>query len=167
MDAVRTPIGSFRSKLSKLSAPELGAITVKAVLERTKVPADAVQGLSSAIYSINDLYILEVFYGNVIQANLGQAPARQVALKGGLSPATAVTTVNKVCSSGLKSVILAAQQIQLNHQQVCLAGGMESMSNCPFYLSRDSPSYGHFQALDSILKVCQFSSSKSMINVNL
>lgn len=68
LDALRTPIGSFRSKLSKLSAPELGAITVKKVLERTKVPAEAVQ---------------EVFYGNVIQANLGQAPARQVALKGG------------------------------------------------------------------------------------
>lgn len=69
MDAVRTPIGSFRSKLAKLTAPELGALTVKAVLERTKFPANAVQ---------------EVFYGNVIQANLGQAPARQVALKGGM-----------------------------------------------------------------------------------
>jgi len=137
LDAVRTPIGSFRSKLAKLSAPELGAITIKSVLERTKVPAEAVQ---------------EVFYGNVIQANLGQAPARQAALKGGLSNGTAVTTINKVCSSGLKSIMLGAQQIQLDHQQVVLAGGMESMSNCPFYLPRDSPSYGHYQALDSILK---------------
>ena len=101
---------------------------MKELLKRSKVPADAVQ---------------EVFYGSVLQANLGQAPARQVALNGGtsrfrlsvqfheqlsagLSPSTAVTTVNKVCSSGLKSVMLAAQQIQLNHQQVCIGGGMES-----------------------------------------
>ncbi|KAI6194081.1 hypothetical protein M3Y96_01086900 [Aphelenchoides besseyi] len=137
LDAVRTPIGAFRSKFVNVPATELGATAIKAVLNRTKVPAEAVQ---------------EVFFGNVLQANVGQAPARQAALKGGLSASTAVTTVNKVCSSGLKSVMLAAQQIELNHQQLAIGGGMESMSNAPFYIPRGDTQYGGFQALDSILK---------------
>ncbi|KAI6196640.1 Acetyl-CoA acetyltransferase A, mitochondrial [Aphelenchoides besseyi] len=137
LDAVRTPIGAFRSKFVNVPATELGATAIKAVLNRTKVPAEAVQ---------------EVFFGNVLQANVGQAPARQAALKGGLSASTAVTTVNKVCSSGLKSVMLAAQQIELDHQQLAIGGGMESMSNAPFYIPRGDTQYGGFQALDSILK---------------
>ncbi|CAD5211901.1 unnamed protein product [Bursaphelenchus okinawaensis] len=137
LGAVRTPVGSFRSALAPLSAPELGAIAIKGVLEKTKVPAEQVQ---------------EIFFGNVLQAGVGQAPARQAVLKAGLSPSTAVTTVNKVCASGLKSIMLAAQQIQLDHQQVCIGGGMESMSNAPFYLNRNDPPYGGFKAEDSILK---------------
>ncbi|CAD5215949.1 unnamed protein product [Bursaphelenchus xylophilus] len=137
LGAVRTPVGSFRSSLASLSAPELGSVAIKGVLEKTKVPAEQVQ---------------EIFFGNVLQANVGQAPARQAVLRAGLSPSTAVTTVNKVCSSGLKSIMLAAQQIQLDHQKLCIGGGMESMSNAPFYISRNEPTYGGFKAEDSILK---------------
>ncbi|KAI1718499.1 acetyl-CoA acetyltransferase [Ditylenchus destructor] len=137
LSACRTPIGSFRSQLASLSAPELASIAIKGVLERANVPASAVQ---------------EVFIGNVCQANVGQAPARQAALRAGLDVSTAVTTVNKVCSSGLKSIILAAQQLQLNHQQVCIGGGMESMSQVPFYLPRGETQYGGFQVVDGIVK---------------
>lgn len=146
LDAVRTPVGGFRSKFASLTAPDLGATAIRAVLERTKVPADAVQ---------------ELYFGNVLQAGVGQAPARQAALKGGaflharliptcsrpgLSTATAVTTVNKVCSSGLKSVMLAANEIRLGNQDVVIGGGMESMSNAPFYVKRGEIPYGGFKA---------------------
>ncbi|KAI6226222.1 Acetyl-CoA acetyltransferase, mitochondrial [Aphelenchoides fujianensis] len=137
LDAVRTPIGGFRSKFTNISAPELGATAIRAVLERTKVPADAVQ---------------EVYFGNVLQAGVGQAPARQAALKGGLSTATAVTTVNKVCSSGLKSVMLGANEIRLGNQDVVIGGGMESMSRAPLYVPRGETAYGGFKVEDSILK---------------
>uniref|UniRef100_A0A915DZ14 acetyl-CoA C-acetyltransferase n=1 Tax=Ditylenchus dipsaci TaxID=166011 RepID=A0A915DZ14_9BILA len=94
----------------------------------------------------------KVFIGQVCQANVGQAPARQAVLGAGLETSTAVTTVNKVCSSGLKAIMLAAQQLQLNHQQVVIGGGMESMSQVPFYLPRGETTYGGFQVIDGIVK---------------
>ncbi|KAH7680503.1 CBN-KAT-1 protein, partial [Aphelenchoides avenae] len=137
LSAVRTPIGSYRSALASVPAPELATVAIKASLERANVPANAVQ---------------EVFIGQVCQANVGQAPARQAALGAGLDVSTAVTTVNKVCSSGLKSIMLAAQQLQLDHQQVVIGGGMESMSQVPFYLSRGDLPYGGTQIIDGIVK---------------
>ncbi|TMS34798.1 hypothetical protein L596_002315 [Steinernema carpocapsae] len=137
LGAARTPIGSFRSSLASVSAPELCSIAIKATLERSGVPVSAVQ---------------ETFIGNVCQANLGQAPARQASLGAGLDKSTAVTTVNKVCSSGLKSIMLAAQQCQLDHQQVTIGGGMESMSQVPFYVARGDTTYGGFQVIDGIVK---------------
>ena len=137
LSACRTPIGSFRSKLAPLTAPELAIVAIKDALERANIPASAVQ---------------EVFLGQVYQANVGQAPARQAALGAGLDISTAVTTINKVCSSGLKSIMLAAQQIQLNHQQCVIGGGMESMSQVPFYLPRGETTYGGFKVLDGILR---------------
>ncbi|VDM69754.1 unnamed protein product [Strongylus vulgaris] len=101
--AARTPIGSFRSQLAAVSAPELGSIAIKAAVERSGVNLDNVQ---------------EVYMGQVCQANVGQAPARQATLGAGLSTTTIVTTVNKVCSSGLKAIMLAAQQIQTGSQDV-------------------------------------------------
>uniref|UniRef100_A0A914ZAI2 acetyl-CoA C-acetyltransferase n=1 Tax=Panagrolaimus superbus TaxID=310955 RepID=A0A914ZAI2_9BILA len=136
LSAIRTPIGSFRSSLASLTAPQLGSITIKAALEKANVQASEVQ---------------EVFFGQVCQANAGQAPARQAALGAGLDKSVAVTTVNKVCSSGLKSVMLAAQQCQLNHQQVAIGGGMESMSNVPYYVPRGETAYGGFKVIDGIV----------------
>src|SRR5256886_3085863 len=117
--AARTPIGKFLGALSTLSAPELGAIAIREALKRSKVPADDVQ---------------EVIMGHVIQGGTGQAPARQAALKGGLPPTVPVVTVNKVCGSGLKAVMLASQAIKAGDAQVIVAGGQESMSNAPYYV---------------------------------
>ncbi|KAK5980334.1 Acetyl-CoA C-acetyltransferase, partial [Trichostrongylus colubriformis] len=130
--AARTPIGSFRSQLASLSAPQLGSVAIKAVVERGGLKAEDVQ---------------EVYMGQVCQGNVGQAPARQAALGAGLKVSTIVTTVNKVCSSGLKSIMLAAQQIQTGHQNVVIGGGMESMSQVPFYLPRGDTAYGGFKIL--------------------
>lgn len=136
MSAVRTPIGSFRSSLASLSAPQLGSAVIKAAVEKAGVESNAIQ---------------EVFMGEVCQANVGQAPARQAALGAGLNIGTAVTTVNKVCSSGLKATMLAVQQCQLNHQQLCIGGGMESMSQVPFYLPRGDLPYGGFKVIDGVV----------------
>ncbi|KAK5973466.1 Acetyl-CoA C-acetyltransferase [Trichostrongylus colubriformis] len=135
--AARTPIGSFRSQLASLSAPQLGSVAIKAVVERGGLKAEDVQ---------------EVYMGQVCQGNVGQAPARQAALGAGLKVSTIVTTVNKVCSSGLKSIMLAAQQIQTGHQNVVIGGGMESMSQVPFYLPRGDTTYGGFKIVDGIVK---------------
>ncbi|CAI4229696.1 unnamed protein product [Auanema sp. JU1783] len=135
--AARTPIGSFRSQLGSVPAPQLASAAIKATLERSGVKADSVQ---------------EVFLGQVCQANVGQAPARQATLGAGLSISTAVTTVNKVCSSGLKAIMLAAQQIQTGHQDIVVGGGMESMSQVPFYVQRGDTGYGGFQVIDGIVK---------------
>ncbi|CAJ0955652.1 unnamed protein product, partial [Mesorhabditis belari] len=135
--AARTPIGSFRSSLASLTAPQLGSAAIKGSLKHAKLPANAVQ---------------EVFLGQVCQANVGQAPARQATLGAGLEKSTAVTTVNKVCSSGLKAIILAAQQIQTGHQDVVIGGGMESMSQVPFYFPRGDVPYGGAQLVDGIVK---------------
>lgn len=135
--AARTPIGSFRSVLSPLSAPQLGAIAIKAALERAGVTADRVN---------------EVYMGNVIQAGNGQDPARQAALGAGISVSTATTTINKVCASGMKSIMLAALTLQSGRQELMVAGGMESMSNVPFYLKRGDTTYGGMKLEDGILR---------------
>ncbi|KHJ98630.1 acetyl-CoA C-acetyltransferase [Oesophagostomum dentatum] len=135
--AARTPIGSFRSQLASVPAPELGSIAIKAAVERSGIKPAVVQ---------------EVYMGQVCQANAGQAPARQAALGAGLETSTIVTTVNKVCSSGLKAIMLAAQQIQTGSQDVVVGGGMESMSQVPFYLNRGETTYGGMQLIDGIVK---------------
>ncbi|XP_026733699.1 acetyl-CoA acetyltransferase, mitochondrial [Trichoplusia ni] len=134
--AVRTPIGSFRGSLASLSATELGAVAVKGAIERAGIPKEEIK---------------EVYIGNVCSANLGQAPARQSVIFAGLPKSTICTTVNKVCSSGMKSVILATQGLQTGTHDVILAGGMESMSNVPFYLKRGETSYGGMQLVDGIV----------------
>jgi acetyl-CoA C-acetyltransferase len=117
--AARTPIGKFLGALSSLSAPELGAIAIREALKRSKVPIEDVQ---------------EVIMGHVIQGGTGQAPARQAALKAGLPATVSAVTVNKVCGSGLKAVMLASQAIKAGDAQVIIAGGQESMSNAPYYV---------------------------------
>ncbi|HEX9129182.1 MAG TPA: acetyl-CoA C-acetyltransferase [Gemmatimonadaceae bacterium] len=117
--AARTPIGKFLGALSPLSAPELGAVAIREALKRSKVPAEDVQ---------------EVIMGHVIQGGSGQAPARQAALKAGLPASVSAVTVNKVCGSGLKAVMLASQAIKAGDAQVIIAGGQESMSNAPYYV---------------------------------
>ncbi|CAK1578999.1 unnamed protein product [Parnassius mnemosyne] len=134
--AVRTPIGSFRGSLASLSATELGAVAVKAAIERAGIPTEEVK---------------EVYIGNVCSANLGQAPARQAVMFAGLAKSTVCTTINKVCSSGMKAILLAAQGLQTGAQDVILAGGMESMSNVPFYLKRGETTYGGMQLVDGIV----------------
>ncbi|XP_044493427.1 acetyl-CoA acetyltransferase, cytosolic 1 isoform X3 [Mangifera indica] len=116
----RTPMGGFLGSLSSLSATKLGSIAIEAALKRANVDPSLVQ---------------EVYFGNVLSANLGQAPARQAALGAGLPNSVICTTVNKVCASGMKATILAAQNIQLGINDVVVAGGMESMSNAPKYLA--------------------------------
>jgi len=117
--AARTPIGKFLGVLSPLSAPDLGAIAIREALKRSRVPAEDVQ---------------EVIMGHVIQGGTGQAPARQAALKAGLPATVSAVTVNKVCGSGLKAVMLASQAIKAGDAQVIVAGGQESMSNAPYYV---------------------------------
>ncbi len=120
LGAARTPIGAFLGGLAPLAAPKLGAIAIKCALERAGVKADQVD---------------EVFMGNVVQAGVGQAPARQASLAAGIPNSVPCTTINKVCGSGLKAVMLAASQIAAGEARVIVAGGMESMSNAP-YLAR-------------------------------
>src|SRR5881394_1929197 len=117
--AARTPIGKFLGGLSSLSAPELGAIAIREALKRSKVPLEDVE---------------EVIIGHVIQGGTGQAPARQAALKAGIPATVSAVTVNKVCGSGLKAVMLASQAIKAGDAQVIVAGGQESMSNAPYYV---------------------------------
>ncbi|KAI8364360.1 Thiolase, N-terminal domain-containing protein [Radiomyces spectabilis] len=134
--AVRTPVACFNGGLKSLSATRLGAIAAKAAIERAGLKPEQIE---------------EAYIGNVIQANLGQAPARQVILEAGCPESTEATTINKVCASGMKSVMLAAQSLALGDRQIMLAGGMESMSNAPFYAQRNIV-YGHQQMLDAIIK---------------
>src|SRR5699024_5281409 len=139
VEAKRTPVGSFGGMLSSFSAPELGAVTITDVVKKSGITPDDVQ---------------EVVLGNVLSAGIGQAPARQAALKAGLSERTPATTVNKVCASGMKAVMIAANQIQLGEADIIVAGGMESMSNVPYYLPghRFGSKLGHAQAEDGIIK---------------
>src|SRR3989440_4583349 len=120
LGAARTPIGAFLGGLAPISAPKLGAIAIKCALERAGVKPDQVD---------------EVFMGNVVQAGVGQAPARQASLGAGIPNSVPCTTINKVCGSGLKAVMLAASQIAAGEARLIVAGGMESMSNAP-YLAR-------------------------------
>ena len=139
VSAVRTPIGSFGGMFSGLSAVQLGAIAVKGALDKVGLPADSVE---------------ELFMGNVIAANLGQAPARQVAVESGLNENTPCTIVNKVCASGMKSIMLGAQSIMLGINDVVVAGGMESMSNIPYYIpkARFGYKYGNGELVDGLQK---------------
>lgn len=139
VSALRTPIGSFGGSLASLSATALGAKAIEGVLHTANIPADAIQ---------------EVFMGNVVSANLGQAPARQAALGAGLPFHVPCTTVNKVCSSGLKAVMFGAQAIQLGQADVIIAGGMESMSNIPFYVpgARWGYKFGNGEFIDGLAK---------------
>lgn len=114
--ASRTPVGSFNGSLKSLTATQLGTIALKHALESKKIDPAVVE---------------EIYFGNVVQAGVGQSPARQVALNSGMKTSSDATTINKVCSSGMKSVILAAQAIRSGDRDVIAAGGMESMSNAP------------------------------------
>ncbi|MBK9734285.1 MAG: thiolase family protein [Saprospiraceae bacterium] len=131
VSSVRTPLGSFGGSLSSVPATLLGAAAVKAAVERSGLKPDQIQ---------------EIFMGQVVQANAGQAPARQVAIFGGLSNSTPATTVNKVCASGMKSIMFGAQSIQLNQNDVVVAGGMENMSAIPFYMAKARYGYGYGNA---------------------
>lgn len=139
LSAARTPIGSFNGVLSSVPAGKLGAVAVKGALEKSGLQVNDVQ---------------EVFMGNVISANLGQAPARQAALYAGLPPEVICTTVNKVCASGMKAFIFGAQSIQLGDADVVVAGGMENMSQVPYYLpkARTGYGYGNGEVVDGLLR---------------
>ncbi|MUV04811.1 acetyl-CoA C-acyltransferase [Flavobacterium rakeshii] len=136
--AKRTPIGGFLGSLSGWAATQLGKTAIEAIMNEVKLPADKVEA---------------VYMGNVLSANLGQSPARQAAVFAGIPAEADATTVNKVCASGLKAVITAAQQVQLGVNEVVVAGGMESMSNVPHYIDvRKSTKLGHTQVTDGLLK---------------
>ncbi|XP_065335805.1 acetyl-CoA acetyltransferase A, mitochondrial [Cloeon dipterum] len=136
VSAARTPMGSFNSALSKLPSTRLGAAAIEAAVQRGGVPKEAVQ---------------EVYMGSVCQAGLGQAPARQAALFAGLLKSVPCTTVNKVCASGMKAIQLASQNLMCGQQEVMVAGGMESMSNVPFYMRRGETTYGGVNLIDGIV----------------
>ncbi len=138
ISAVRTPIGSFGGSLSSLSATQLGTAAIKGALDKI---------------SLDPSHIEEVLMGNVISANLGQAPARQAALGAGIGTQTPCTTINKVCASGMKAIMLGAQSIMLGQADAIVAGGMESMSNVPYYVpkARQGYTYGHGQLVDGLM----------------
>ncbi|HKU27093.1 MAG TPA: acetyl-CoA C-acetyltransferase [Candidatus Sulfotelmatobacter sp.] len=134
----RTPVGKFQGSLSDFSAPQLGAIAVREAVKRG---------------AIDPAQVDECIMGNVVSAGLGQNPARQAAIFGGLSPATGAMTINKVCGSGLKAVALAAQAVQTGNSSVVVAGGMESMTNAPYLLPQARKGYrlGNAQIIDSMV----------------
>jgi acetyl-CoA C-acetyltransferase len=138
VSAVRTPIGSFNGGLSRISAPKLGAVAIKGALEKIGLDPKEVE---------------EVFMGNVLSAGMGQAPARQAAIFAGIDQGTPCTTVNKVCASGMKAVMLAAQSIRLGENNCVVAGGMENMSMVPHYLNgtRTGHKLGDFKAVDGLV----------------
>lgn len=138
VSAIRTPIGSFMGGLSSLSATQLGSAAIKGALEKINLDPTTVQ---------------EVFMGNVVQAGVGQAPARQAALGAGLPDSVPATTVNKVCASGMKAVMQAAQSIALGDAEIIVAGGMESMSNIPHYVNmRSGTKFGPATLIDGMQK---------------
>ncbi len=138
VSATRTPIGSFLGSLSSLSATDLGAQSIKKTLNKINLKPELID---------------EVFMGNVLQANNGQAPAKQCAIKAGLSNKTPCTTINKVCSSGMKSIMLGAQSIMSGHNEVVLVGGMENMSRVPHYMinSRNGYKLGNGKLVDGLI----------------
>ncbi|CAO0789923.1 unnamed protein product [Mucor circinelloides] len=135
----RTPIGGFNGSLASLQATKLGSIAIESALKKSTVPVDAVE---------------EVVFGCVLPANLGQNPARVAALGAGLHDTTIATTVNKVCASAMKAVIIGAQTIMLGNADVVIAGGMESMTNTPYYLpkQRFGSVYGNTEVVDGVVK---------------
>lgn len=139
ISAVRTPIGSFGGVLATLTAIDLGAAAIRGALHKAGIQPELVQ---------------EVYIGNVVSANVGQAPAKQAALKAGLPPTVPCTTINKVCASGTKAIMLAAQAIQLGQADVIVAGGMESMSNTPYYVpkARFGYKYGNAELVDGLAR---------------
>jgi acetyl-CoA C-acetyltransferase len=139
VSAARTPIGKFLGGLSTLSAPELGAIAIKAAVDRAGIDKNDIE---------------EVIMGQVIQGGSGQAPARQAALKAGIPATVSAMTVNKVCGSGLKAVMLASQAIRAGDKQVVVAGGQESMSNAPYYIygMRNGTKLGDQKMIDGMIK---------------
>jgi len=130
----RTPMGAFQGSLMEISATQLGAEAIKNTLNKVKLPPSAVE---------------DVMMGCVLQAGLGQAPARQAALLAGLPKSTPSTTVNKVCASGMKAIMLSAANLALGLKSVTVAGGMESLSNSPFYMSRGATPYGGLKLVDA------------------
>ncbi|XP_053210976.1 acetyl-CoA acetyltransferase, mitochondrial-like [Panonychus citri] len=136
VSALRTPIGSFRGSLSQLSGPQLASQAIKAIIDETKIKPGQVD---------------EVILGNVVGAGAGQAPTRQAVINAGLPPKTITTTINKVCASGMKSIMFSASSLALYHTNIMIAGGMESMSNVPFYLRRGDANYNHAQLIDGII----------------
>ena len=135
--AARTPMGSFLGALSSVPAPQLGAAAIRGAIERAGLPTEAVD---------------EVFMGNVLQAGLGQAPARQAALGAGLTHEVPCTTINKVCASGMKAIALGSAAIGNGDAHIVVAGGMENMSQVPHYLqARSAVKLGHVQALDGMV----------------
>jgi acetyl-CoA C-acetyltransferase len=138
ISACRTAVGKFQGSLSDFTAPQLGAIVVREAVKRA---------------GIDPAQVDECIMGNVVSAGLGQNPARQAAIYGGLSPATGAMTINKVCGSGLKSVALAAQAIQTGNSSIVVAGGMESMTNAPYLLPQARKGYrlGNAQIIDSMV----------------
>ncbi len=138
VSAVRTPTGAFLGKLASLPAPELGAIAIKEAVRRAGIKPSDVE---------------EVIMGNVVSAGIGQAPARQAAIKAGIPDPVGSTTINKVCGSGLKAVVFAAQAIKAGDYGCIVAGGMESMSQCPYLLPKARTGYrmGHGKVVDSMV----------------
>ncbi len=139
VSAVRTPMGSFGGCLSSISATKLGAAAINGAIEKARIKKDIVN---------------EVYMGNVLQANLGQAPARQAAMFAGLSKNIPCTTINKVCSSGMKSIMIAAQSIICGDNEVVIAGGMENMSSVPHYFAqgRTGQKLGDMKLVDGLVK---------------
>ena len=139
VSVIRTPIGSFGGSLKDFSATQLGAIAIKAAVAKAGIQPQQVQ---------------EVIMGCVLQANLGQAPARQASMLAGLPDNVVATTVNKVCASGMKAIAIAAQSIALGDADIIVAGGMESMSNVPYYApsQRWGNKYGNVQMIDGLAK---------------
>jgi acetyl-CoA C-acetyltransferase len=139
VSAVRTPIGRFLGSLATLSAPELGAAAIREAVQRA---------------GIDTADVAEVIMGNVVQGGVGQAPARQAVIKSGLPSTVSALTINKVCGSGLKAVMLAAQSIRAGDSQVVIAGGQESMSNAPFYVygMRNGVKFGDQSLVDGLIR---------------
>ncbi|KXT16388.1 hypothetical protein AC579_5586 [Pseudocercospora musae] len=139
VSAVRTPCAIFNGSFSSVSAPELGATAIREAIKRSDVPKDK---------------FTHVYMGNVMQASVGQAPARQATIFAGLDASVEATTINKVCASGMKAVAIAAQQVELGQEQALVAGGMENMSRVPYYTPRGPqlPAFGNITAEDGLIK---------------
>jgi acetyl-CoA C-acetyltransferase len=139
LSASRTPTAKFNGSFASVSAPELGAVAIKSALSKSKIPVEK---------------ITDVYMGNVLQGSVGQAPARQASIFAGLSSSVESLTVNKVCASGLKAVVLAAQNIQLGLAEAQVAGGMENMTRVPYYMPRSSqlPPFGEIKLEDGLIK---------------
>ncbi|TCD71289.1 erg10, acetyl-CoA C-acetyltransferase [Steccherinum ochraceum] len=133
--ASRTPVGSFNGALKSVSATELGIVALKHAFEQSKIDPAVIE---------------EIYFGNVVQAGVGQSPARQVALGAGMKTSSDATTINKVCASGLKSIMIAAQSISTGYKSTVVAGGTESMSNAPFLIPRTNPVFGKFETKDAL-----------------